>query len=279
MLSASLVASDLERRELSARLAREREAAARVAGELEAARRIQSGILPTRDSVVRTERRIEIFAYMRAAREVGGDLYDFFPMSGNKFLVLVGDVSDKGLPAAMFMAVSKALAKSCALRTGARPAELMTMFNAEISRENPEQMFVTLVLLIMDLATGELQYCNAGHEPPILVRRAGESLILDDGGGPPLCVVDDFQYEEATVTMQPRDMLALVSDGITEAMNSARALYGRARLKALLEQPSRRDIDLTILGTEVLAAVKTFEAGAEPSDDQTLLLVSWRGPQ
>jgi len=272
------VAADLERRDLSARLAHEREAAARVAGELEAARRIQSGILPTRESVVRNERRIEIFAYMRAAREVGGDLYDFFPLSGDKFVVLVGDVSDKGLPAAMFMAVSKALAKSCALRTKAGPAALMTMFNTEISRENPEQMFVTLVVIVMDLRTGELQYCNAGHEPPLLVRRSGETLTLDDGGGPPLCVIDDYQYEEAGVTLQPRDVLAIVSDGITEAMNRARALYGRARLKALLEQPSLRDADVTIVGNEVLAAVKQFEAGAEPSDDQTLLLVSWRGP-
>jgi serine phosphatase RsbU (regulator of sigma subunit)/CHASE2 domain-containing sensor protein len=279
MLSASLVAANLERRELSARLAHEREAAARVAGELEAARRIQSGILPTREAALRNERRMEIFAYMKAAREVGGDLYDFFPLSEDRFVVLVGDVSDKGLPAAMFMAVSKALAKSCALRTEASAATLMTMFNSEISRENPEQMFVTLVLIIIDLRTGELRYCNAGHEPPLLVRRSGEALTLDDGGGPPLCVVDDFQYEDAGAALQPRDVLTIVSDGITEAMNRDKALYGRARLKALLESPGNRDVDVTIVGNEVLAAVKSFEAGAEPSDDQTLLLVSWRGPQ
>lgn len=277
MLSATLVASNLEREELSLNLARQRETAARVAGELEAARRIQSGILPTRESVVRIERRIELFPYMKAAREVGGDLYDFFHVSADKLVVLVGDVSDKGLPAAMFMAVSKALAKSCALRVKAGPAELMTMFNEEISRENPEQMFVTLVALVLDLSTGELDYCNAGHEPPILVRRSGEALILDDGGGPPLCVVEDFPYEEAHARLEPRDVLALVSDGLTEAMTRTGALYGRARLKALLESPARRDLDLTILGNEILAAIKTFESGAEPSDDQTLLLVSWRG--
>lgn len=278
MLSATLVASDLQRRELSANLAREREAAARVAGELEAARRIQSGILPTRESIVRIERRIEIFPYMKAAREVGGDLYDFFHVSEDKLVLLCGDVSDKGLPAAMFMAVSKALAKSCALRAKAGPAALMTMFNEEISRENPEQMFVTLVALVVDLGTGELEYCNAGHEPPILVRRSGETLILDDGGGPPLCVVEDFPYEQASARLEPRDLLVLVSDGLTEAMTRAGALYGRARLKALLESPARRDLDLTILGNQILASIKNFESGAEPSDDQTLLLVSWRGP-
>jgi serine phosphatase RsbU (regulator of sigma subunit) len=277
MLSATLVASDRHRRQLSAHLAAEREAAARVTGELEAAQRIQTGMLPKRESVLRNERRIEIFAHMKAAREVGGDLYDFFPLPGDRFVVIVGDVSDKGLPAAMFMAVSKALVRSCALRTPVGAAALMTMFNAEISRENPEQLFVTLFALIADLRTGEVEYCNAGHEPPILVRRSGETLILDDGGGPPLCVVDDYPYEAGRVVLEPRDMLTLASDGITEAMNRTGALYGRARLKALVELPSRRDVDVTILGSEILAAIKTFEAGSEPSDDQTLLLFSWRG--
>ena len=277
MVFATLVATDLQRRQISARLASQREASARVTGELEAARRIQTGILPTRESVVRNERRVEIFAHMKAAREVGGDLYDFFPLPGDKFVVIVGDVSDKGLPAAMFMAVSKALAKSVALREQAGAAELMTMFNTEISRENPEQMFVTMVALIMDLGTGALEYCNAGHEPPILVRREGETIILDDGGGPPLCVIDDFPYESARVQLEPRDVLVLASDGITEAMNRSSALYGRARLKALVESPARRGVDVTILGAEVLGAVRNFEAGAEPSDDQTLLLVAWRG--
>ena len=277
MVFATLVATDLQRRQMSARLAIQREATARVTGELEAARRIQMGILPTRESALRNERRVEIFCHMKAAREVGGDLYDFFPLPGGKFVVLCGDVSDKGLPAAMFMAVSKALAKSIALRAPAGAAELMTIFNREISRENPEQMFVTLVALIMDLATGELEYCNAGHEPPILVRREGETITLDDGGGPPLCVIDDFPYEAARVRLGPRDVLVLASDGITEAMNRSSALYGRARLKALVESPARRGVDVTILGSEVLAAIKTFEGDAEPSDDQTLLLVSWRG--
>jgi serine phosphatase RsbU (regulator of sigma subunit) len=262
---------------LSARLATEREAAARVTGELEAARRIQMGMLPTRDSVLKTERRVELFAMMSAAREVGGDLYDFFPLPGERFLVLVGDVSGKGLPAAMFMAVSKALAKSAAMRRNAGPADLMTTVNEELSRENPEQMFVTMVALVIDLKTGDLVYCNAGHEPPILTRRSGETVLLDDGGGPPLCVIEDYPYEEARARLEPRDVLVLASDGFTEAMNRTGALYGRERLRALLESPVRRGVDPTVLGHEIVAAIKAFEAGSEPADDQTLLLVSWRG--
>ncbi len=278
MLAATLVGLDLQRRDLSARLASEREAAARVTGELEAARRIQTGMLPTRESVLQYERRVELFAYMSAAREVGGDLYDFFPLPGDRFVILVGDVSGKGLPAAMFMAVSKALAKSCALRSNAGPATMIEMFNREISRENPEQMFVTMVVLVMNLRSGVLEYCNAGHEPPLLSRRSGEILTLDDGGGPPVCVIEDFAYEEGRVTLEPRDVVVLASDGLTEAMNRDGALYGRERLKVLLDSPLRRGVDPTVLGNEILSAIKGFEAGSEPADDQTLLLVSWRGP-
>ena len=112
VLSVTVVATDLQRRDIAARLATERETAARVAGELEAARRIQTGMLPNPESVLEHERRVGIFAYMRPAREVGGDVYDFFPLPGDRLFIMVGDVAGKGLPAAMFMAVSKALGKS-----------------------------------------------------------------------------------------------------------------------------------------------------------------------
>jgi serine phosphatase RsbU (regulator of sigma subunit) len=215
---------------------------------------------------------------MSAAREVGGDLYDFFPLPRDRFVVFVGDVSGKGLPAAMFMAVSKALAKSAAMRSDAAgPAEIMTTLNAEISRENPEQNFVTMVALVIDLKTGQLDYCNAGHETPILSRRSGEIVILDQGGGPPVCVMEGYAYEEASVRLEPRDVLVLASDGLTEAMNAQGALYGRQRLQALLDSPMRQNVDPTVLGNEILTAIRQFEAGSEPADDQTLLLVSWRG--
>lgn len=279
MLSATLVATELQRRELAARLAADREAAARVAGELEAARRIQTGMLPKPEAVLKQERRVGIFAHMRPAREVGGDLYDFFLLPGDKLFVMVGDVSGKGLPAAMFMAVSKALAKSYTLRATGGLDILMTVFNAEISRENPEQLFVTAIALVIDLRTGEMEYCNAGHEPPLLARSSGEILSINEGGGPPLCVMEDFPYEHARLTLEPGDRLVLMSDGITEAMNRGGALYGRDRLQTLLEAPHGRGADAANLGDEILAAVTAFEAGADPADDKTLLLISWRGAE
>ena len=278
MLLATLVATDLQRRELSARLAAEREAAARVTGELEAARRIQMGMLPTRDSALKDEHRVELFAHMRPAREVGGDLYDFFPLPNDRFFVLIGDVSGKGLPAAMFMAVSKALAKSCALRSNASPAGIMTAFDREIATENPEQNFVTAIALILDLKTGEVEYCNAGHEPPLLSRRSGDTVALEHAGGPPLCVIEDYEYEQTRVRLGPGDILTLSSDGLTEAMNREGALYGRGRLKALLDSHSRQAANPAALGNHILAAIKTYEGGAEPADDQTLVVLSWGGP-
>jgi len=277
MISATLVAIDLQRRDLSARLAVERIAAARISGELETASQLQTGMLPIARRVLGDERRAEIFAHMRPAREVGGDLYDFFLLPDDRLFVLAGDVSGKGLPAAMFMVVSKALAKSSALRARADLGTLMMTLNTEISRDNPAELFVTLLALVIDLRTGQLEYCNAGHEPLLLVRRGEPILTPDDGGGPPLCALEEFAYEPARLTLQPNDILVLTSDGITEAMNRDAALYGRDRLKLQLAASVHSASDITVIGNEVLKDVATFEAGAEPADDQTLLLVAWRG--
>ena len=279
MLSTSLVATELQRRALAARIAADREAAARVAGELEAARRIQTGMLPKPEAVLKQERRVGIFAHMQPALEVGGDLYDFFLLPDDRLFVMVGDVSGKGLPAAMFMAISKAFVKSYTLRTTGSLDVLMTVLNAEISRENPEELFVTAIALVIDLGTGELEYCNAGHEPPLIARSSGEIVSLNEGGGPPLCVMEDFPYEHARFTLKSGDRLVLMSDGITEAMNRDGELYGRDRLNTLLEAPHTRDADAAILGNEILAAVTAFEAGVDPADDKTLLLISWRGTE
>lgn len=278
MVSATLVAIDLERRDLAARLATEREAAARVAGELGAANRIQTRMLPAADKVLASEHRIEIHAHMRPAREVGGDLYDFFLLPNDRIFVLVGDVAGKGLPAAMFMAVSKALAKSSTLREIIGLENLMAVVNTEISRDNPEDLFVTVIALIIDLNTGALEYCNAGHEPPLLVRSDGRTEVLNDGGGPPICVMDDFPYEIASAACAPGDVIVLMSDGITEAMNRNGELYGRDRLQVLMQTPAVFASGIDKIAAALLESVKTFEAGAEPADDQTLLVVRWHGP-
>lgn len=277
LVLATLVMIDLERRRLAARLALEREAAARTAGELDAARRIQTGMLPRPEKVLANERRLDLFAQMRPAREVGGDLYDFFYLDPRRLFAVVGDVSGKGLAAALFMAVSKSLTKSSSLRGASGLGDLLEQVNIELARDNPDDLFVTLLAIVLDLDSGRLEYCNAGHEPLLLVRNDGSVQVLDEGGGPPLCVFDYIGYTSTGVNLQPGEWLALASDGVTEAMAADGSLFGRERLKALLEGATQGRQGVEELGASVLAQVDRFEQGVDAADDQTLLLLRWNG--
>jgi serine phosphatase RsbU (regulator of sigma subunit)/CHASE2 domain-containing sensor protein len=275
VLGATLAEAERQRRALRRQLAAEREAAARVAGELEAARRIQMGILPDPRTLA-GDPAIGVYAYLEPARVVGGDLYDFFRLDGERLFVLVGDVSGKGVPGSLFMAVSKALCKSSALRRTGDLAAAVAEANAEISRDNPEALFVTAWAGVLDGATGRLEYCNAGHEPACVLAPDGVVRRLAEGGGPPLCVVDDFPYESAAHTLRPGETLCLITDGVTEAMNGAGDLYGRARLDAVLTALPA-PASAAEVGEAVKADVARFIGGAEPSDDLTIVVVQWKG--
>jgi len=254
-----------------------------VAGELAAAQRIQTGILPRAD-LLASEPRIELAASMTPAREVGGDLYDFYMLDERRLLFLIGDVSGKGLGASMFMAVSKALCKSAALRDEvnrqADPAgPLMTQANREVSRENPEAMFVTAFAGILDLQSGEVAYCNAGHDNPYLLRAGiGDLERLADGDGPPLCVVDDFIYTGAHRTLAPGDLLCLITDGVTEAQTAAGNLYGGERLHGVLARCALAGMGSAQVEQAVREDVAAFTGPVEPFDDLTLLVLRWKGP-
>jgi adenylate cyclase len=277
MLVETLAEANAQRKSLQERLQREREAAARIAGELDAARRIQIGSLPRPELVFPGEHRFEISAAMEPAREVGGDLYDFFMLDAEHLFFLVGDVSGKGLPASIFMAVSKALCKSAALRRGRRVDELLREANAEIARENPESLFVTVFAGVLDVLSGRLEYSSAGHEPPFVLAPQGEIARLEDGGGPPLCVLDGFSYVAAEHQMSQRGIVCVVSDGVTEAMNPAGELYGAGRLRQALEQ-GRKAENPAALVSAVRADIAQFVGGAEAADDLTLLVLRWNGP-
>ena len=173
LLSGALAESDRQRRALRRALEAEREAAARAAGELEAARRIQMGMLPPSSADFYGDPRFSLQALIETAKSVGGDLYDFFKLDADRLFFMVGDVAGKGLPASIFMAVSKALYKSAALRSRLEGAavigEVMRSANDEIARDNPEMLFVTVFAGILDLNSGEVNYCNAGHDAPYLL--------------------------------------------------------------------------------------------------------------
>jgi serine phosphatase RsbU (regulator of sigma subunit) len=277
MLGTTLTDVQSQRRALRRQVARQREAAARLAGELEAARRIQMGSLPHPGAVFPGETRFDLYAYLEPARAVGGDLYDFFRLDGDRIFMLVGDVAGKGLPGSLFMTVSKSLCKSIALRTARDVAAVMRDADREIARDNAEGLFVTLWAAIVDVAAGAVEYGSAGHDSPYLLRAGGRPFArLEATGGPPLCVVDDFPYEAARYRMSRGEMLCVITDGVTEAMSATGELYGRARLEALLGRipPGAGPEDV---GEMLRRDVAEFTSGAEPADDVAILILRWNG--
>jgi CHASE2 domain-containing sensor protein/serine phosphatase RsbU (regulator of sigma subunit) len=278
LLAVTLTETESRRRALRRQVERQREAAARLAGELEAARRIQMGTLPRPSMVFPGEQRFDLYARLDPAREVGGDLYDFFFLDPDHLFFLIGDVSGKGLPGSLFMAISKALYKSTALRRHGQVAAMMREADAEISRDNTEGLFVTALAGILDARTGALEYCSAGHEPPFLLPRAGRPLMrLTEGGGPPLCAADGFPYDAATRQLEPGDTLCLITDGITEAAAPDGTLYGRPRLEALLGglAPAASAGEI---GEAIRRDVAAFTGDAEASDDMAMLVLRYTGP-
>ncbi len=268
LLGAGFAQADLQRRRL-------RLAAARTEGELEAARRIQVGILPS-PAAMAGDPRFDLDALMVPARQIGGDLFDFFKIDRDHLFFAVGDVSGKGMPAALFMALGKSLCKSCALRGESDIGAIVNRANQEISRDNPETLFITLFAGILNLATGELRFCNAGHDAPFLLRKGDLPHSLEGVGGPPLCIVEDFDYPEERCQLQPGDMLCVITDGITEAMTRQGEVMGRARAQGVLAGlPAGAGAGAAAQALH--DAADAFVAGAEPSDDLTILAVRWYG--
>ena len=275
----SLGESTRQRNALQSVVQAQREQSARIAGELEAAQRIQTGSLPRLD-LLHGDARIELHATLTPAREVGGDLYDFFRLDADRLFLVVGDVAGKGLSASIFMAVSKALYKSTMLRAPqADIGQIMSAANAEVSRDNPAMLFVTLFAAILNLRSGELHYCNAGHDNPYRLHPSWPApRRIEDGDGPPLCAVDDFAYQGAQCQLERGEMLCLMTDGVTEAQNPAAELYGSARAQARLVELSQAGADAHALVTGLQADALAFAAGAEPADDLTILALRWLGP-
>ncbi|WP_156679584.1 CHASE2 domain-containing protein [Sphingomonas profundi] len=264
-------------RRLRAALAEQRVAAARAAGELEAAREIQLGMLPPRAGLATLHPRVDLDARLEPARSVGGDFYDAIPLGPDRLCVLVGDVTGKGVPAALFMALSRALSKSVLLRARDGLADAVATIDAELARDNAQDMFVTMLVAVLHTDTGRLDLCNAGHENPLRVTAGGTVEPLPLEGGPPLCVVGGFPYPVETVQLAPGDGIVLVSDGLTEAQDGAGGFFGHDRALAIL---SRWHGDATARSAtdDLAGAVRAFEGGGEPSDDLTVLALRWRGP-
>lgn len=255
---------------------RMREQAAKAAGELSAAGRIQLGSLPSPELLFRDEMRFQLVTLLEPAKDVGGDLYDCFMIDDHQLGFVVGDVSGKGLPASIFMAVTKTLTKTIAKHVGSGPAKVAELSNNELAEVNPESLFVTLLVGVLDVESGLLTLVNAGHDGPWIIHREGGLGQLEcppDAGGPPLCMLDGFPYSAQQAQLQPGDTLVMYTDGITEAMNPVNEIYGLQRLEAALRDAATQDVH------DLLASIRTdvghHVAEAEPSDDMTLMVIRW----
>jgi sigma-B regulation protein RsbU (phosphoserine phosphatase) len=247
---------------------------ARLESELAAARKLQVGMVPHVFPPPTPDWPIDLFAMMEPAREVGGDLYDFFDLPDGRLCFLIGDVSGKGMPAALFMARTKSVIRiATELMRGADggppgPAEVVGRVNRELAANNDDMMFVSLFLGMLDPATGELAYCNAGHNPPYRIK--GNDLAeIDEPRGIILGVREGAVHQPGRLTLAPGETLFLFTDGVTEANDPAAELFTEARLEAVLRAASgRASADLVRAVTAELAA---YVAGAEPFDDVTML--------
>lgn len=277
MSTVALNEAQAQRRRLRAALVSSRESQMRLEAELDAARRIQIGMLPQPAEVLAQESRVSIAARMQAARTVGGDLYDFFLLDRQHLLFLIGDVSGKGLPASLFMALLKAAIKGVAQRVEPDPAQMLSETGSALAENNPEQLFVTMLGGLLDLDSGKLLWSSAGHDAPYLLpANGGPPQRLHGVGGPPLCVLDAFHYPLERLPLRPGDRLCLITDGITEAQNSDGELYGAPRLLAALQRSAALD-SLEDQADALLADVAAFVGNAEPADDAALLLLRWNG--
>ncbi|MDP1671084.1 MAG: PP2C family protein-serine/threonine phosphatase, partial [Alphaproteobacteria bacterium] len=183
----------------------------------------------------------------------------------------------KGIPASLFMALGKSLYKSTALRLRDEIAQIMSEANREIARDNSEMLFITAFAVILDLRTGALTYCNAGHDAPILLAPNEAPGNLEGVGGPPLGIFDDTQYPGESVLIAPGATLVIITDGVTEAMTPDGELYGAERVRHRLAT-TQNDADAQTILETVYDDIKQYAQGAEPSDDITIMVVRWRGP-
>ena len=246
------------------------EAAARIDKELEYAKQIQLSALPTNFP---TGEEYEIYAQMIAAKEVGGDFYDFYKLNDNTVAFLVADVSGKGIPAAMFMMTAKTILKDLA-ESGMTVNDIFTKANEKLCENNESGMFVTAWMGILDIPSGKMQFANAGHNPPILKRVDGTFEYLKTRAGFVLAGMDGVRYRAGEITLNAGDRLFLYTDGVTEATNLENKLYGEDRLLEFMNNSAY--IDATELLPKLKNNIDEFVGEAPQFDDITMLMFDYK---
>ena len=247
----------------------------RIGTELSLAARIQENMLPNVFPAFPERPEFDIYAVMDPAKEVGGDFYDFFLIDESHLALVIADVSGKGVPAALFMMISKILVQNAAM-AALSPAEVLRAVNNQICANNREEMFITVWFGILDTATGKITAANAGHEYPALMTSGGAFELLKDRHGFVIGGMEDIRYRDYELSLTPGSKLFLYTDGVPEATNAENELFGTDRmLRALNEQPSAAPEKIL---KNVRRAVDGFVKDAEQFDDLTMLCVEYKGP-
>jgi sigma-B regulation protein RsbU (phosphoserine phosphatase) len=236
-------------------------AKASIESELNVAHGIQMSMLPKTFPAFTNRQDIELYASLTPAKAVGGDLYDFF-IRDEKLFFCIGDVSGKGVPASLVMAVSRTLFRNIAAHT-AEPSHIVRTMNENICEGNDNCMFVTLFVGVLDLQTGRLRYCNAGHDAPYL-----QAALLPCDSNLPVGVASELEYSDQETIIAPNMTLFLYTDGLTEAENGKRELFGMQRITDVITAFKGSPQELIETMT---AAVHQFVGDTEQSDDLTML--------
>jgi sigma-B regulation protein RsbU (phosphoserine phosphatase) len=239
-----------------------------IESELKVAREIQMSIVPKIFPPFPDRPEFDIHALLEPAKEVGGDFYDFFFINDHTFCIAIGDVSGKGVPASLFMAVAKTLLKAVAA-PGLQPNEILAVVNHELCRDNDSAMFVTVFLGIVDLTDGKFCYSNGGHNPPVLLRQDGSLELLSKTPGMALGVMDDIPFGCKERQLAKDDTLILYTDGVVEALDSQETLYGEARFTTFLR--NHPGLPVQTLNRLIRDEVRSFAGLAPQADDITIL--------
>ena len=245
----------------------------RLENELQTAAQIQTSMLPRTIPAFPERKEFDLFASMGPAKEVGGDFYDFFLIDDDHLGLVIADISGKGIPATLFMMVSKAMIKNSAM-SGLSPAAALEAVNRQVCANNQEDMFVTVWLGVLEISTGRLTAANAGHEYPALKAPDGAFALYKDPHGLVVGGIDEMVYQEYELRLEPGAKLFVYTDGVPEAANAGSELFGSERMLAALNQSGDAGPEALLQG--VRRAVDAFVGDAEQFDDLTMLCLEYR---